>query len=297
MDLKQLEYFSAIVEEGSISAAAKHLHISQPPLSAQLHRLEEELGAPLMERGPRRCTPTEAGRVLYQRAKQLLVLADAARDEVGQLGGGVRGTLRLGLISSCGPTLLTPAFSDFFRRFPQLRLELREGNTYQLVELLRTGAIEAAVLRTPFPQEGLDCRRISQEPLAAVGDPALFEKLPDGPLPLAALSGVPVVFYRRFEGLLKNAFRREGAQLVARCIAEDARTALALAQAGLGLALVPRTAAALGHGTLILQEIDAPELVTQVTVAFREGGPMSEGARAFAAMFADVRGAQQSKKE
>ena len=82
MDLKQLEYFSAIVEEGSISAAAKHLHISQPPLSAQLHRLEEELGAPLMERGPRRCTPTEAGRVLYQRAKQLLVLADAARDEV-----------------------------------------------------------------------------------------------------------------------------------------------------------------------------------------------------------------------
>ena len=285
MDLRQLEYFCAIVEEGSISAAAKHLHISQPPLSTQLRQLVGELGAPMIERGPRRCTPTEAGRVLYQRARQLLLLADAARDEVGQLGGGVRGTLRLGLISSCGPTLLTPAFSDFCRRFPQLRLELREGNTYQLVELLRTGVIEAAVLRTPFPQEGLDCRVLSREPLAAVGDPALFAGLPEGALPLAALSGVPVVFYRRFEGLLKNAFRREGVQLAPRCIAEDARTALALARAGLGLALVPRSAAALGHGTLILREIDAPELVTQVTVAFREGGPLSAGARAFGALF------------
>ncbi len=286
MDLRQLDYFCAIVEEGNISAAAKHLHISQPPLSAQLRQLEQELGAPLIERGPRRCTPTEAGRVLYQRAKQLLLLADAARDEVGQLGGGVRGTLRLGLISSCGPTLFTPAFSDFCRRFPQLRLELREGNTYQLVELLRTGVIEAAVLRTPFPQEGLDCRELTREPLAAVGDPSLFEGLPEEALPLSALSGVPVVFYRRFEGLLKNAFRREGAQLTPRCIAEDARTALALAHCGRALALVPRSAAALGHGTLILREIDCPELVTQVTSAFREGGPLSAGARAFAALFA-----------
>ena len=64
--------------QGSISAAAKQLHISQPPLSAQLRRLEEELGVPLIERGPRHVTPTEAGRALYRQAKRLLLLADAA---------------------------------------------------------------------------------------------------------------------------------------------------------------------------------------------------------------------------
>ena len=82
MDLKQLGYFIAIVEEGSISAAAKQLHISQPPLSAQLRRLEEELGVPLIERGPRRVTPTEAGRALYRQAKRLLLLHGSARKAI-----------------------------------------------------------------------------------------------------------------------------------------------------------------------------------------------------------------------
>lgn len=73
MDLKQLDYFTAIVDEGSISAAAKKLHISQPPLSTQMKSLERELGAVLFERGLRSITLTDAGKLMYQRAKQFWI--------------------------------------------------------------------------------------------------------------------------------------------------------------------------------------------------------------------------------
>ena len=74
MDLKQLRYFVTVVESGSISAAARKLYMTQPPLSAQMQALEQELGCPLLERGARRVELTDAGRRLYERAKTLLEL-------------------------------------------------------------------------------------------------------------------------------------------------------------------------------------------------------------------------------
>lgn len=96
MDLKQLMYFAAVVEEGSITAAAKRLHLSQPPLSHQMKCLEEELGLQLMERGARHITLTAAGKVFYQRAKNLLQLADSTQKEMRAIRQGLAGTLTLG---------------------------------------------------------------------------------------------------------------------------------------------------------------------------------------------------------
>ncbi len=82
MDFKQLEYFKAIVEEGTISAAARRLHMSQPPLSYQMKMLEEELQVQLFLRGTKRITLTEAGKVLYERAGSLLTMTDITKREV-----------------------------------------------------------------------------------------------------------------------------------------------------------------------------------------------------------------------
>ena len=94
MDLKQLQYFVAIAEAGSITAAAKKLHLSQPPLSMQLKLLEEEMGTLLIERGPRSVTLTDAGRLLYRHAKQILTMADNALHDLADFNQGLRGTLR-----------------------------------------------------------------------------------------------------------------------------------------------------------------------------------------------------------
>ena len=92
MDLRQLSYFTAIVDEGSISAAAKKLHISQPPLSNQMKSLEAELGVTLFERGLRSITLTDAGKLMYERANTILDMASAAKMEIDSLGNGLRGT-------------------------------------------------------------------------------------------------------------------------------------------------------------------------------------------------------------
>ena len=90
MNLKQLEYFVAIAEEGQITAAARRLHISQPPLSYELAQLERELGTQLVRRGPRGVTLTEAGRLLHERATRILAMATATAREVSSVGKGAR---------------------------------------------------------------------------------------------------------------------------------------------------------------------------------------------------------------
>ena len=85
MNLKQMEYFVAIVNEGNISAAAKSLHISQPPLSAQMKLLEDEMGVVLFERGSRSIFLTEAGKVFYEKALHILHLTTAVSDELQQI--------------------------------------------------------------------------------------------------------------------------------------------------------------------------------------------------------------------
>ena len=113
MDVRQLLYFTTIVEEGSISAAAKKLHLSQPPLSHQLKLLEEELNLQLVQRGPRCITLTDAGRLLYKRAQSILSLTWSAKKELLAMASGYSGTLHLGTVSSSGASLLDWRIPEF----------------------------------------------------------------------------------------------------------------------------------------------------------------------------------------
>ena len=108
MDIRQLLYFTTIAEEGSISAAAKKLHLSQPPLSYQMKLLEEELHLPLIERSARGIALTEAGRVLYKRAQGILELSELTRKEMlhrhfAHRDGVLLGRLSAGLAHPCLP--------------------------------------------------------------------------------------------------------------------------------------------------------------------------------------------------
>ena len=169
MDIRQLQYFVRIADEGSITGAARSLHMSQPPLSMQMKLLEEELGVILLKRGSRKAELTEEGTYLYGQAKNILSMMDTAAQELSHFHGGQNGVLRLGTISSSGYILTEQILKDFCREFPQIRFELNEGNTYELLEQLKNGIIECAILRTPFNSEGFECIYGPEEPLAAVG--------------------------------------------------------------------------------------------------------------------------------
>lgn len=156
MDLKSLRYFLAIAEEGSISAAAESLNLSQPNISRQMILLEKELGAKLFERGSRRIVLTEEGMLLRRRAVEILQLADTAVTEIGSAGKDVIGTVRIG----CGETDAMRVVARAIRRFsethPMVRFELHSGNAEDVSDLLERGLVDFGVLIEPTDKTRYD---------------------------------------------------------------------------------------------------------------------------------------------
>lgn len=319
MELRQLRYFVAVVEAGTVSGAAKQLHMSQPPLSAQLHALEQELGCPLFAHAGRRLRLTAAGTAFYERAKTILQLCSAARSEMADRGAGRAGTLRVGVVSSVCGTLFTGWLCAYAAACPGAQYQVHEANTYQLVERLRRRQIDLAIVRTPFSAPEFDCIPLQREPMLAVGRPEFFSaagnagkcavpgpaaKAPAGksvpprwekrdraerglpaageipgltadkqaaPLPLAALAGVPLLLYRRWEDIVRGQFQLCGCEPQIRCVCDAADTVLRLAGAGLGVALAPASAAARLPEGLEKRPLAEQALASQIAVLTRRG--------------------------
>ena len=143
MDLKQLRYFTTVAEEGTISAAAKKLFMSQPPLSTQMKLLEQELGCSLFERGQKHIRLTETGRLLYDRAQTLLRMEASMRQDVEACARTEKDTIRIGVVSSVICTRAGEWISDFLKKNDGVTIEITESNTYSLIEKLRTDQIHA----------------------------------------------------------------------------------------------------------------------------------------------------------
>ena len=226
MDLKQLRYFMAIVEERQITAAARRLHMAQPPLSNQMKLLEEELGLTLFSRGPHHIELTDAGRLFAARAKELLEMAAATKRELRDFKQGLSGTLALGTVSSSGGILLQEGMRAFRETYPRVQFEIHDGNTYQLIELLEKGLIEIAIVRTPFNAAHFNCKYRKPEPMIA----AMTEDLDWAPeresIRVEEMPGRPLILYRRFEQLLMDTFAAHDVTPDIVCRNDDARTTI-----------------------------------------------------------------------
>lgn len=125
MELRQLIYFDAVVRCGGFTRAAERLHIAQPAVSAQIRRLEAELGAELLTRTTRRIALTHAGELFWKRARRILDELDTARGELDELAGVLRGTVRLGTTALLGSLELPALLAGFRRRYPGVRISMR----------------------------------------------------------------------------------------------------------------------------------------------------------------------------
>lgn len=282
MNLRQLEYFCAIAEEHQITAAARRLHISQPPLSYELSQLERELGCTLVNRSSHGTELTEAGRVLYERARQMLDLAEETRNEVANVGLGLAGTLSVGIISSSGGQVPSERLIGMFRGNGRVHLQLREGNTYEVLDMLRRGIVELGVVRTPFQQEGFECSFAQPESMVAVMPEGLVRGKDEGSVTLAELAGVPLVIYRRFERILGDLFQERGIEPYFACVNDDARTTCVWASRGMGIGLVPASfLSLLKLGGCVVKRVDEEALVTRMCVVWPEKRRLSPLAQRF----------------
>ena len=280
MDLKQLEYFTAVVEEGNISAAAKKLHISQPPLSNQIHLLEDEFNCTLFERGARKIQLTEPGRILYDRAVTLLEMAELLKREINDYSKGSRGVLRFGLISSLSSVVAGEWLCDFNKKYPEVNFEISEANTYQIIDMLRANLLELAVVRAPFPSEGIEILRISKEPMLAAGNISFIGNKKT--IRLKELENKPLLIYRRWEKQIRTAFAEEGTVPNIFCVDDDARTTAVMADKGMGIAVFPESASEyINAENTVKAKIECDMLYSEVDIVVRKNTYRSQIARNF----------------
>lgn len=286
MNTRQIEYFVAIAEERQITAAAARLHISQPPLSRELARMERELGVRLVVRGPRSVELTEAGKLLYRRCREVLELTGAMEREVESFGSGSSGVVSLGLVSSSGASVPSDAMAPFVDDYPNVRFDVHEGNTFEVIDMVNRGIVELGFVRTPFERGQLCCRYGAPVPMAAVM-PARFAvgERPDV-VTLAELSGVPLVIYRRYQALLSERFRQAGASLVVACLNDDSRTTCNWARRGFGVGLVPlQMCETVNMEGLLAKRVADEALVTRLALVRERGRRLSPAGERFLACF------------
>ncbi|MGL6017027.1 MAG: LysR family transcriptional regulator, partial [Selenomonadaceae bacterium] len=238
----------------------------QPPLSQQMKLLEEELGIRLFHRGPRHIRLTDAGKILANRARQILELSDSTLREIDDFRQGLRGTLPIGTVSSSGSILLSPGMKRFHQEFRGAKFEIHEGNTFTLIELLTKGIIEIAIVRTPFQSGPFHCKYLAEEPMIAAMDKHHDWNPAAATVKSEELDQRPIIMYRRFEQLLHEVFSRYNITPKVFCKNDDARTTLLWANAGMGIAIVPASAFDLAaHQNLRAKVIEEPALRTRIT--------------------------------
>lgn len=163
MELRQLRYFVAIVEHGSLSRAAKVLHIVQPALSQQLQLLEEELGSSLMHRSAQGMQATDAGKIFYQHALAILKQVNDAKSAVNQSTDKPSGTVALGIPQSASGALALPLLTAVRSTYPDIVFQLTEELTGNLTEQLRAGRLNLAILFDDGQLAGFNLKPMVEE--------------------------------------------------------------------------------------------------------------------------------------
>ncbi|WP_203641396.1 LysR family transcriptional regulator [Levilactobacillus andaensis] len=242
MNFRQLEYFLAVANAGQITAAARQLHMAQPPLSYQLKQLEAEMGVTLLNRTAAGTTLTPAGKLLRDYAQQLLDLRDRADSQVRSLGQGLAGILSVGVISSSIGATPNAKLRTLTRHYPKVQIRLFEDNTYGLIDRLDKHLIDVAIVRTPFTAPGLASKELTTESMAAVV-PQKYDHFQGATLRVEDLATVPLIIYRRFEHLFETTFAEKKMAPFIACTCDDARTAVQWANNRMGVAIVPQSVA------------------------------------------------------
>ena len=266
MNLQYYFNYVTIVEEGSLTAASRKLHIAQPALSNQIKAMEQKYGARLFFRGARRLELTDAGKILYQQAKRMCEIEQAAKNEIASGFSGQKGMLRVGVTTSIAGGKNAEAIVEFAQRYPQTEIKYLEGSTQDLCKMLQNGIIEVALVKTvtdmPDSVKVL-CTQTARTVAVYKPGAGLLDKGRKDSVTISQLSGVPLAMEEFYQGPVLTAFKAKDASIYLKSLSSSPQVSLKMAKAGLAVALVADYAA---------DALDDPELaVKQIS----DGGSLS----------------------
>ncbi len=286
MELRQLEYFIAVVEEASFTKAAARMHVAQPGVSAQIRQLERELGVELLDRSGRSMRPTEAGVAVLTHARAAIAAVGGARLAADELAGLVRGRVAVGMVLACGALEVPTILASFHRTHPGVAITLSEANSDELIEAVRAGDLDLAWVGLAGGQPaGIATHVIVEENLIAAVHPSdpLAKR---SRIRLAELRDRSLISMPRGTGLracLDDACTSAGFTPQIALEAGAPHILAALASQNLGIAILPASVAAEHQATLHTLTIGSPRLQSRIELAWRAEGTISPAARALIA--------------
>lgn len=295
MELHQLEYFIAVAEEASFTKAAVRLNVAQPGVSAQVRRLEAELGQPLLDRSQRTIKLTSAGEAVLPHARAALDAAANARLSVDELAGLVRGRVTIGMVGGCASPILPALLAEFHALHPGVSVTLSEDTSDRLIEAVRDGRLDLALIGSAGESPpGVAAVVVADEPLVAAVRPD-HHLAKRKTITVDALAEQPLISLPRGTGAR--------AALDAACASASVTVQIAfevsalpilaqLATLGLGAAILPASTAHAHQPSLRVLHITAPTMRSRLELIWSPrtaGNPaartLTERIRAFVTNF------------
>lgn len=261
MNFNYFKNYVTIVEEGSLIAASRKLKVAQPALSNQIKAMELSYGVRLFYRGARRLELTDAGRILYQRAKSMCAIENAARNEIMDGCSGNSGTLKIGVTSSVDNAYLTALFAEFSDKYPNAKVHLCDAEVPELTNRLHNGEIEAMMIRAiSFDPGGMEVLHIEHDELVVVyREGSFFQDIPGNTIGLRALEDVPLSLVEDAERPVSTAFKMNGLRQNLKFVSTRMSRCMEWARMGKAVAIVPYLVVReLGYSDLKIRRFDEP---------------------------------------
>jgi len=274
VELKQLRYFIAVAEEGHFGRAAEKLHRSQPPVSMQIMKLEEELGVKLFDRNTRTVKLTDAGEVFLEKARAILHATEQAKASVGSASQGLQGNLKLGFVSSAALSLLPLVLKRYKEIYPDVELTLLELATAKQYEALAKGEIRVGIIRSSTPSSEIEVKPVVSEGyLVALPEKhplAKHDVLKISDLAQEAIIGSPRALMPSFVDGLVELFAEAGLVPNFSQEAIHLQTMVSLVAAEMGIAILPECTMNARRVGVIYRPL-ATSLKSELSVAFKQG--------------------------
>ena len=276
MDLRTLHYFVTVAEELNITKAANRLNISQPPLSTQMKALEKELDTTLFIRGKRHLQLTESGKLLYRHAKEILNLSDKTVSEIRSMNNGISGVISIGLVEGSAPEIAASWIAEFMDRYPGVTFFIKDGNSEELIEKLRAGLINLAVITSPCDQTLLNSFVVGHEKMTAFmsrnnplaqkeGNSISLSELKDQPLIVPSREAIINMIYKWFGEI--------DAEPKIVCKMDNYLDVAALAGKDVGISIFPKTSYVL-NPQIVAKEIKDSERSIDYLFVWLKGKPL-----------------------
>ncbi|MEH0093271.1 LysR family transcriptional regulator [Vibrio metschnikovii] len=274
MEFRYMKYFVAVAKAKHFTRAAEQLGIAQPPLSQQIKKLEDELGVTLFKRLPRGVELTTAGEVFYHDAQHILEEVERCQRKLEQIARGEKQELRIGFASSTASSRsVLENIRQLHEQYPTLHLIAVEHSMPELVTLLKQQRLELAFLRLPcYASESLNQQILFDDPFVAVM-PINHRLAAHSTLYLAQLHNENVLMFPRDTGpalydRIEAALHHAGVHIAQPYAAPQLRTAITMAQAGFGIAIVPLSLTEHLDQSVVIRHLNDMPFVSQVALVW-----------------------------